>query len=123
MYTYYQGNAKLAGEFYYGTIFNYIEKGNLIYSDCFQTGANQWDGFYRIENGERIAIAEFYSNAEGSSYAFYEINQQKVPESTYRSQLNAMKGGYSFKKIEDNAFHKINEENIQKMLADMNSAM
>ena len=128
LYTYYQGNAEeLAGDFGYraSEIF-YVEKGNLFYTTQWFNGGEVKNGFYSIKDGESVSVKMFSEHPKyytGEGEQIYLINDQEVPKSTYDSQLNEMINGYSFKEVNYNTAHEVNEANIQKMLSDMNSSI
>lgn len=122
LYTYYQGEAKLLDSFGCDAWdFYYVEQGNLFYAGLWYNGDRTNDVFYTINNGELSKIAQFYKdNGPKQEYA---INKQAVPKATYEAQLNAMKNSYVYKKVNRQTNHEVTEENIQRMLADMSSAM
>ena len=76
--------------------------------------------FFVIKNGEVIIQADLFMH-EWTDY--YMLNGQQVSKSAYENQLNAMKNGYLYKKVNNDTTYEVSEENIQKMLADMNFAM
>ena len=122
LYTYHQGNAKLLNEFACDSWeFFYAEQANLFYAGLWYNGNRTDDIFYTINNGELSLVAQFY--ADHFNDRNYSINKQSVTKATYETQLNAMKNSCSFKKVNRDTNHEVTEENIQKMLADMTSAM
>lgn len=122
LYTYYQGAAKLLDEFPCDSWdFYYVEQGNLMYAGLWYNGDRTDDIFYTINQGELSLVARFY--ADHFREQDYAINKQPVPRATYEAQLNAMKNSYLFKKVNRETNHEVTEENIQKMLADISSAM
>lgn len=66
-----------------------------------------------------MVTAAWFSDAYGK----YLISGNEVSESVYESQLSAMKSGHLFKEVNGSTTHELNEENILKMLVDMNSMM
>lgn len=128
LYTYYQGNAKKSAEDfgYRAREFFYVERGNLFYTTQWFNGGGINNGFYSIKDGECVSVKMFREYSDWSKEEIpqiYSINDQEVLKSTYDSQLNEMKNGYSFKKVNRDTTHEVNEANIQKMLSDINSAM
>lgn len=118
LYTYYQGDFCMLRDFY-ARDFSYVHQGNWMKSVIMSSGSTIGDeGFYTINNGMIVPTAEF-----SDAYDKYSINRNEVSKFVYDSQLNAMKNGYLFKEVNETTTHELNEENIQKMLVDMNSAM
>ncbi len=104
---------------FYARDFSYVHQGNWMKSVIMSSGSTIGDeGFYTINNGMIVPTAEF-----SDAYDKYSINRNEVSKSVYDSQLNAMKNGYLFKEVNGTTTHELNEENIQKMLVDMNPAM
>lgn len=113
LYTYYQGSAKLLGEFHCDSweCF-YAERENLFHAGLWYNGNRTDDIFYMIKDGELSLVTRFY--ADHFMERDYSINQQPVSRTNYENQLNAMKNSRLFKKVDQNTTHDINEENIQK---------
>lgn len=122
LYTYDQGNAKKLWEFYcrFSDNFSYVERANLVHGYNWDNGGKISDVFMSKKNGEAIIQANLYMD---ESYDEYMLNGKQVSKSVYENQLNAMKNGYLYKKVNNDTTHAVSEENIQKMLADMNFAM
>lgn len=100
--------------------FSYVEKANLVHYYNWENGGKISDAFLSIKNGEVIIQADLFMH-EWTDY--YMLNGQQVPKSVYEHQLNAMKNGYLYKKVNNDITYEVSEENIQKMLADMNFVM
>lgn len=123
LYTYDQGNAKKLCDLYvrwHSDNFSYVEKANLVHYYNWENGGKISDAFLSIKNGEVIIQADLFMH-EWTDY--YMLNGQQVSKSAYENQLNAMKNGYLYKKVNNDTTYEVSEENIQKMLADMNFAM